>query len=106
MNRTEEGAGRWVRLKLIGTRSNRDAIGARVDVEVAGRPRPIRRQVKNGWSLMSSHDPRLLIGLGAAPEVLKLTVRWPSGAVTTREHLAVDRTHELVEGGDPAPAAP
>jgi len=106
MNRTEEGAGRWVRLKLVGTRSNRDAIGARLDVEVAGRDRPIRRQVKSGWSLMSSHDPRLLIGVGTAPEVVKLTVRWPSGAVTTREHLELGKTHEIVEGGGPAPAAP
>ena len=106
MNETKEGGGRWVRLKLVGTKSNRDAIGARVDVEVAGRPRPIRRQVKSGWSMLSAHDPRLLIGLGAAPEVVKLTVRWPSGAVTTREHLAVDKTYEIVEGGGPAPATP
>jgi hypothetical protein len=89
-------ANRWIRLKLVGTRSNRDAVGARVEVETAGGT--IYRQRKGGCSLQSSHDPRLLIGLGSAPEVARLTVRWPSGAKTTREHLATNTTHEIVEG--------
>jgi hypothetical protein len=89
-------ANRWIRLKLVGTRSNRDAVGARVEVETAGGT--IYRQCKGGCSLQSSHDPRLLIGLGSAPEVARLTVRWPSGAKTTREHLATNTTHEIVEG--------
>jgi hypothetical protein len=55
-------AGRWIRLRLVGTHSNRDAIGAQVLVDVG--TRKIYRQRKGGSSLMSSHDPRLLIGLG------------------------------------------
>ena len=47
--------------------------------------------------MQSTNDPRLLIGLGTADEVTKLTVRWPSGAVSTLEHLATDRTYEVVE---------
>jgi hypothetical protein len=65
-------------------------------VETAGRT--ISRQRKGGCSLQSSHDPRLLIGLGPDREVVKLTVRWPSGAVTVREHLATNTTYEIVEG--------
>jgi enediyne biosynthesis protein E4 len=45
----------------------------------------------------SSHDPRPLIGLGTADLVTKLTVRWPSGAVTTREHLKVDQRYQIIE---------
>ena len=52
----------WIRLELRGTRSNRDAIGTRVEVEVGGRT--IFRQRKGGYSLESSNDPRLLIGVG------------------------------------------
>jgi hypothetical protein len=86
---------RWIRLKLVGTTSNRDAIGARVAVELAGRT--IHRQRKGGCSLESAHDPRLLIGVGPAQEVARLTVCWLSGAVTVRERLATNTTHEIVE---------
>jgi enediyne biosynthesis protein E4 len=85
----------WVRLRLVGTKSNRDAVGARIEVEAGGLT--IYRQRKGGYSLESSNDPRVLIGIGPAKEVTKLTIRWPSGAETTREHLAVDKTYEIVE---------
>jgi hypothetical protein len=85
----------WIRLKLVGTRSNRDAIGARVEVEAGGWT--IVRQRKGGCSLESSNDPRLLIGLGAVTKVDRVTVRWPSGAVSVREHLATGKTHKIVE---------
>jgi hypothetical protein len=90
------GENRWIRLKLVGTRSNRDAIGARVTAELAGTT--IHRLRKGSYSIESANDPRLLIGLGRAQEVVRLTVRWPSGAVTVREHLATNATHEIVEG--------
>jgi hypothetical protein len=88
-------AGRWIRLKLVGTRSNRDAIGALVTIDVGGRI--LYRQRKGGCSLMSSHDPRLLIGLGPAPESVHVTVRWPSGATSRLERLATGQTHEIIE---------
>jgi hypothetical protein len=88
-------ANHWVGLDLRGTRSNRDAVGARVEVVAGGRT--ISRQRKGGSSMESSHDPRLLIGVGTADEVTRLTVHWPSGAVSTSAHLQVDRTHTLVE---------
>jgi hypothetical protein len=98
-------AGRWIRLRLAGTRSNRDAIGARVVVEADGRS--IHRQRKGGCSLMSSHDPRLLIGLGSTAESVQVTVHWPSGAISRVEHLASNRTHEIIEPrGGPPPSVP
>ena len=88
-NDTPRGANHWVRLELVGTKSNRDAVGARVRVEVEGRT--IVRQRKGGCSVFSANDPRLTIGLGAASEITSLTIDWPSGATTTREHLPTDQ---------------
>jgi hypothetical protein len=96
MNRTPAGPNHWVRFKLVGTKSNRDAVGALCIVEL--KDRTIHRQRKAGCSMSSTNDPRVLVGLGEAPEVVKLTVRWPSGAETVREHLAVDKEYEIVEG--------
>jgi hypothetical protein len=90
---------RWIRLSLVGTRSNRDAIGARVDVDVGGRT--ITRQRKGGSSMQSTNDPRLLIGLGAVKEIARLTIRWPSGTVSTLEHLSTDTAYRVVEPLDP-----
>ena len=87
---------RWVQIQLVGTKSNRDAIGARVDLEVDGRT--IYRQRKGGCSVLSANDPRLTIGVGHAAEVKKLTVRWPSGAVTIREHVPTNQAVRIVEG--------
>ncbi|WP_435021376.1 CRTAC1 family protein [Tundrisphaera sp. TA3] len=88
--------GHWIRLELTGTKSNRDAIGATIRVEAGGRT--IVRQRKHGSSVFSSHDPRMLIGVGDAAEVDKLSIRWPSGATTVRERVAVDATLAVVEG--------
>jgi hypothetical protein len=106
-----------ISLDLQGTKCNRDAVGTRIEAVVAAdalgtkpsKPAPnaaekpaattttIYRQRKGGTSMESSHDPRVLIGVGRAEEVIKLTVRWPSGAVTTLEHLPTKRTHKIVE---------
>jgi hypothetical protein len=85
----------WIRLVLTGTRSARDAVGARVEVEAGDRV--IHRQRKSGHSLMSSHDPRILVGLGTAETVERVRVRWPSGAVSTIDGPAVGRSHSLTE---------
>jgi hypothetical protein len=88
-------AGSWIRLRLVGTRSNRDAIGALITIEAGGRT--LHRQRKGGSSLMSSHDPRLVIGLGPADEIARLTVRWPSGQVSRLEHLKTNQSYEIME---------
>ena len=86
----------WVRLELRGTRSNRDAIGARVEVVAGGRT--IHRQRKGGVSLESSHDPRLLIGVGRAdrgqpPDRLLALGRRQRPS----NDLAADRTYKVIE---------
>ena len=88
-------ANHWIRLAIAGTRSPRDAIGARVEVSAGGRV--IHRLKKSGHSLMSSHDPRILVGLGGSQSVDRVTVRWPSGTVSTLDRPAVGRTHRVVE---------
>ena len=68
----------WIRLELVGTRSNRSAIGTAVEVHAGGRV--LHRQVKGGGSYASANDPRLLVGLGGAERVERVEIRWPSGA--------------------------
>ena len=72
-------ANHWVRFVLVGTRSPRDAVGTRIEVQAGDRV--IYRLKKSGHSLMSSHDPRILVGLGSAKIVTRVTVRWPSGTI-------------------------
>jgi hypothetical protein len=83
-------------LKLIGTTSNRDAIGARVHI-VAGRGEQWQ-EVRGGGSYLSQNDFRVHFGLGAAALVDRLDVRWPNGGEEHWTHLAADQVHTLVEG--------
>ncbi len=96
LRNTTDSGNRWIRLDLRGTKSNRDALGARVEVIADGRT--IHRQKKGGVSLGSSHDPRLLIGIGKAEKVSQVTIRWPSGGPpTVLRDLATGQTHTVVE---------
>jgi hypothetical protein len=99
----------WLEVRLEGRQSNRDAIGAVVRIEAAGKRQ--MRQVEAGSGYASEHSKRLQFGLGEATEVARLTVRWPSGVVERYEHLPVRHVVRLVEGGGmrveaatPAPA--
>lgn len=85
----------WVRLELVGTRSNRDGIGARIEVKVGDRT--IHRQRKGNYSMLSANDPRMLIGTGGEAEAESIVVRWPRGAVSTLEHVKTGMTTRIVE---------
>jgi hypothetical protein len=85
----------WIRLDLVGTRSNRSAIGTAVEVHI-GR-RVLHRQVKGGGSFASSNDPRLLIGVGKADQIDRIEIRWPSGRQTTLTTPELGRTHRVIE---------
>ncbi len=85
----------WIRLELIGQRSNRSAIGATVDVHAGGRV--FHRQVKGGGSYLSANDPRVLVGLGDVERVDSVEVRWPSGALSKLSDPAPRQTHALHE---------
>ena len=94
--------GRSIAIRLVGTASNRDAVGARVTVEAGG-----RRQVADrfgGGSYQSASDPRLHFGLGAATRVDALEVRWPSGRVDRFGALPADAEY-LIREGEAAPRA-
>jgi enediyne biosynthesis protein E4 len=87
-------AGHWIEFKLVGTRSNRSAIGAEVTVEL-GNAR--QRQVVDGGSgFCSQNDRRLHFGLGDQ-RLGKVTIRWPSGAQQVLTGLGIDRLHVITE---------
>ena len=69
-----------------------------MEVEAGGRT--IVRLRKGGTSIGSSHDPRLLIGLGAAPQARQVTVRWPSGHIDRFSNLPAMSGFLLREGAE------
>ena len=87
--------GHWIAVKLKGTRSNRDGIGARVEVDAAGKRWTAERVAGSGY--LSQDDGRLHFGIGAANNIDKLIVRWPSGREQMLEKLAVDRVLTVEE---------
>jgi enediyne biosynthesis protein E4 len=86
----------WLRLDLQGTKSNRDAVGARVAVLAGGRK--LVRHRKGGGSYCSASDPRLFFGLAEAAGADLVEVRWPSGLVQRLGPLVGDRSYRVVEG--------
>jgi hypothetical protein len=96
----ESGPAHWIRLELVGTRSNRSAVGAAVEVHAGGRV--LYRQIKGGGSFASANDPRLLIGVGGSPRVDRVEIRWPSGRRSTLTDPSLGQTHKVVEPGDGA----
>lgn len=88
-------AGHHLRLRLIGRRSNRDAIGARVSV-TAGDTRLVQQRI-GGGSYLAAHEPQLTFGLGAETGPCRVEILWPSGEQTIVPDLAVDREWVIVE---------
>jgi len=88
----------WLGVRLVGRSCNADAIGAQVTYQ-AGDLRRMRTQV-GGGSFLSSHDPRLVLGIGQHEHVDWVEVRWPqpSGRVERFGNLPVDRYITLTEG--------
>lgn len=87
--------GHWIAIKLKGTKSNRDGIGARVEV-LAGAKRWTAERVA-GSGYLSQDDDRMHFGLGEATSIDKLIVKWPSGREQTLEKLTVDRVLTVEE---------
>jgi len=88
----------WLGVRLIGKKSNPDAIGARITYQ-AGDLKRSHLKV-GGGSYLSSHDPRTVLGLGARKKIDWLEVKWPlpSGAVERFTDLPMDRYITIVEG--------
>ena len=100
LRNTSQNKQNWLRIKPIGTLSNRDGIGARVTLtDNNGLGRQIR-DVNPCASYLSSHDARLHFGLGENTSVDKLEIRWPSGVVEVYENLPANQEHVLTELSD------
>ncbi len=88
----------WLGLHLIGRKSNPDAVGARVSYQSGDLTRGLMKV--GGGSFLSSHDPRMVLGLGKRTKLDWVEVKWPqpSGLVERFTNLPVDRYITLVEG--------
>lgn len=94
--RNEGNANHGVTLRLQGTTVNRDAIGARVQVEAGGRVQT--REVYAGSSHLSTESAWLTFGLGTETQVTRVVVYWPGGGGEAFTEIPVDATTTLVEG--------
>ncbi len=94
-NDVGSSAGHWIRLKLIGTKSNRNAVGARVELKAGGLTQI--DEVHAGDSYISHSDWRLHFGVGKATTVDEIIIKWPSGKVEKLTKLAVDRVVTVTE---------
>jgi hypothetical protein len=88
----------WLGVRLIGRKSNPDAVGASLTFQ-AGDLKRSRMKV-GGGSFLSSHDPRIVLGIGSRTKLDSLEVKWPqpSGAVQRFTNLPLDRYITIVEG--------
>jgi hypothetical protein len=89
-------ANHWLEILLIGTRSNRDGVGARIKISAGDLV--CCEQRKGGMSYQSAQDPRLHFGLGKYSIVDALEILWPSGAVTKLAKIQADRIIAIEEG--------
>jgi tetratricopeptide (TPR) repeat protein len=87
-----------IAVELQGTRSNRDAIGARVEVEHSDKR--TARILQAGSGYLSQHTKRLYFGLGDATSTGRVRILWPSGLTQQFEDLAAGFCHQIVEGSD------
>ena len=88
--------GHWIAIKAVGVKSNRDGIGARVEVR-AGSLRQLD-EVRSGGSYLSQNDMCLHFGLGDARKVDELTFAWPSGIVDHWRNIPADQKIVVQEG--------
>jgi hypothetical protein len=86
----------WLKLKLIGTRSNRTALGARVTV-TAGGHRQVQ-EVLSQSSFYSQNDLRLHFGLGSSPQADVVEIRWPLGLTEVYRNVSANQIVNLTEG--------
>jgi hypothetical protein len=94
---------RWLLIQCVGTTANRDAVGARVRVVVAGRTSVAEAQSGSGY--ISQNDHRLHFGVGNATRYDRIEVHWPGGASELFPGGESNRVVTLTQGqGSPLPA--
>ena len=97
----QNNAGRqnhWLGIKLVGKKSNIDAVGARITYQAQDLKRS--RMKVGGGSYLSDHDPRIVLGIGKRTKIDWVEIKWPlpSGAVERITDLPIDRYVTIVEG--------
>ena len=97
-NRTESKHN-WIKLKLIGTQSERDAIGTKVKV-MSGQHIQ-HSTVLSGDGYLASNEKGLHIGLGAQSNIDKIVIDWSSGRQQTLQNVTPNQTIQVVEGNQP-----
>jgi hypothetical protein len=87
----------YLSIRLVGKASNRDAIGARVEVIASG-AKPLRRTLRAGEGYLTQSSKWLHFGLGRSLKIERVDVRWPGGTEEAFHGLAVDGHYQLIEG--------
>jgi enediyne biosynthesis protein E4 len=95
LKQSTQPAGNWVLLKLVGTKSNRSGIGARVRLSAGGLVRT--DEVRSGGSYLSQSDLRLHFGLGTARRIESIQIDWPSGVHQEEKDLAPNQVITIRE---------
>ena len=93
---TAHSGNHWIAFKTVGTRADRDGIGARISLKNG--ERTLVDEVRSGSSYFSQNDMRVHFGLGTATRAGCVQVRWPSGLVEHFDNLSADTIHTLKEG--------
>ena len=88
-------ANHWISVKLKGRTSNRDGIGARLEVVSGGHKQTAERVAGSGY--LSQNDSRMHFGVGTATSIEQLTIHWPSGREQVLRGVAVDRVLTVEE---------
>lgn len=100
LKNTSTGTGHFFRVKLHATRTARDAIGARVSLQI--NDKLITRQLLAGHGYMASNERVVEFGIGSSTSIAEATIEWPSGATSRIAAPPIDATVIVVEGLDQA----
>ena len=98
LHNSDSNGNHFLNFKLVGTKSNRDAIGTRIRV-VAGRISQIR-EIQGGGSYLSQSDLRANFGLDKAARAETVEIKWPSGLQQTFKNVEADKFYLIEEGND------
>lgn len=96
MHNNVNNGNHWLEVLLIGTKSNRDGIGAELKLSAQGFTRV--EQAKGGSSYMSASDPRIHFGLGKHTKIDSLVIAWPSGQIDKLSNVPIDQIVAVKEG--------
>jgi enediyne biosynthesis protein E4 len=91
-----ENGNRSIRFRLVGTKSNRDGIGAVVRLFVDGRQQT--RMVRSGSSYLSQSELPVTFGVGKQEQIERVVVDWPSGRTEEHQNLKIGKFFQVTEG--------